>query len=126
MKTDPDAVSLAAAIDTFAAALTETAEHVRWRAAKAAVENDEQLSARLEEFQRLKLMARESYGQLKGKDAIRMGELQGEFEKNKLLAEQRKAIDALLVQLRSINQTITDRLDFDFAAACRPPSGCCG
>ncbi len=126
MKTNTNADTLAAAVDAFAAAFVQSAEYVRWREAKAAVDRDAGLTARLEEFQSLQRMARGSFGQLKGKQAIRLGELQGELEANPLLAEHRDAIQALVMRVTEVNDTLTERLNFDFAGACRPASGCCG
>ncbi|MFB6304390.1 MAG: YlbF family regulator [Haloferacaceae archaeon] len=105
-------------------AITETDVYAEFEEAKAAVEADEEVQERIEEFERLRrefMIARES-GDATQEDLREVQRAQQELHNEPVMAEYLEAQERLQERLEDVNRAISEPLAVDFGGEA---GGCC-
>ncbi|MFB6156257.1 MAG: YlbF family regulator [Haloferacaceae archaeon] len=105
-------------------AITETEVYAEFEEAKAAVEADEDVQERIEEFERLRrefMIARES-GDATQEDLREVQRAQQELHGEPVMAEYLEAQERLQERLEDVNRAISEPLAVDFGGEA---GGCC-
>ena len=104
--------------------IAETPEYERFEAARAAVQRDEEVQSRIDEFEQLRaefIQARRS-GQATNDGLQRVQEAQDELHSMPVMSEYLDAQDELEDTLEAVNEAISEPLAVDFGGEA---GGCC-
>jgi len=104
--------------------IAETPEYERFEAARAAVQRDEEVQSRIDEFEQLRaefIQARQS-GQATNDGLQRVQEAQDELHSMPVMSEYLDAQDELEDTLEAVNEAISEPLAVDFGGEA---GGCC-
>ncbi|QAU12440.1 YlbF family regulator [Halorubrum sp. BOL3-1] len=104
--------------------IAETAEYERFEEARAAVQRDEEVQSRIDEFEQLRaefMQARQT-GQATNEGLQRVQEAQDELHSIPVMSEYLDAQDELEDTLESVNEAISEPLAVDFGGEA---GGCC-
>ena len=104
--------------------IAETPEYERFEAARAAVQRDEEVQSRIDEFEQLRaefIQARQS-GQATNDGLQRVQETQDELHSMPVMSEYLDAQDELEDTLEAVNEAISEPLAVDFGCEA---GGCC-
>lgn len=104
--------------------IAETAEYERFEEARAAVQRDEEVQERIDEFEQLRaefMQARQT-GQATNDDLQRVQEAQDELHSMPVMSEYLDAQDELEETLEAVNEAISEPLAVDFGGEA---GGCC-
>ncbi|ELZ39249.1 YlbF family regulator [Halorubrum tebenquichense] len=104
--------------------IAETAEYERFEEARAAVQRDEEVQSRIDEFEQLRaefMQARQS-GQATNEGLQRVQEAQDELHSMPVMSEYLDAQDELEDTLEAVNEAISEPLAVDFGGEA---GGCC-
>ena len=109
-------------------AVVATAEFQAFNVAEQRYQNDtlaKDLVGRFEEQQRtVQLM--QQLGKTTPQETQRLEELQKSIGTNETLSGYFDAQEKLITLLRELNESISEKLNMDFAALTKPQRGCCG
>ena len=105
-------------------AIATLPEYETFAEAKAAVENDEQIQEKVQEFEqaRQEFMVMRQTGNASQEDLQEVQQLQSELNEMPLMAEYLEAQEQLQGRLETINEAISDPLEVDFGGEA---GGCC-
>ncbi|EMA71860.1 YlbF family regulator [Halorubrum distributum] len=104
--------------------IAETAEYERFEEARAAVQRDEEVQERIDEFEQLRaefIQARQT-GQATNDELQRVQEAQDELHSMPVMSEYLDAQDELEDTLEAVNEAISEPLAVDFGGEA---GGCC-
>ena len=104
--------------------IAETAEYERFEEARAAVQRDEEVQSRIDEFEQLRaefMQARQT-GQATNEELRRVQEAQDELHAMPVMSEYLDAQDELTGTLETVNEAISEPLAVDFGGEA---GGCC-
>ncbi|ELZ53755.1 MULTISPECIES: YlbF family regulator [Halorubrum] len=104
--------------------IAETPEYERFEEARAAVQRDEEVQSRIDEFEQLRaefMQARQS-GQATNEGLQRVQEAQDELHAMPVMSEYLDAQDELEDTLEAVNEAISEPLAVDFGGEA---GGCC-
>lgn len=104
--------------------IAETPEYERFEEARAAVQRDEEVQSRIDEFEQLRaefMQARQS-GQATNEGLQRVQEAQEELHSMPVMSEYLDAQDELEDTLEAVNEAISEPLAVDFGGEA---GGCC-
>ncbi|CDK39879.1 hypothetical protein DM2_1124 [Halorubrum sp. DM2] len=104
--------------------IAETPEYERFEEARAAVQRDEEVQSRIDEFEQLRaefMQARQS-GQATNEGLQRVQEAQDELHSMPVMSEYLDAQDELEDTLEAVNEAISEPLAVDFGGEA---GGCC-
>ncbi|WP_096393221.1 YlbF family regulator [Halorubrum trapanicum] len=104
--------------------IAETPEYERFEEARAAVQRDEDVQERIDEFEQLRaefMQARQT-GQATNDDLQRVQEAQDELHSMPVMSEYLDAQEELEDTLEAVNEAISDPLAVDFGGEA---GGCC-
>ncbi|GAA0718547.1 cell fate (sporulation/competence/biofilm development) regulator YlbF (YheA/YmcA/DUF963 family) [Halorubrum trapanicum] len=104
--------------------IAETAEYERFEEARAAVQRDEEVQSRIDEFEQLRaefMQARQT-GQATNDGLQRVQEAQDELHSMPVMSEYLDAQDELEDTLEAVNEAISEPLAVDFGGEA---GGCC-
>ncbi|RDI70354.1 YlbF family regulator [Halopelagius longus] len=105
-------------------ALTETPEYEAFEEAKAAVENDDEVQAKISEFESLReefMFARQT-GNATQEGLQKVQSAQEELHSMPVMAEYLEAQEELQTRLEAVNEAISEPLAVDFGGEA---GGCC-
>jgi cell fate (sporulation/competence/biofilm development) regulator YlbF (YheA/YmcA/DUF963 family) len=125
-KTPSSTMALAQATEALGLNLSCSRQFLRYRAATDRLNDDAHASAilqRLSELQ-MELRIRQTGGRLTTEDLTQLRSLQGDAQRNPVLAEHLEAQQEVIDALRNINREISSWLGVDFVSLARTP-GCC-
>ena len=105
-------------------AIATLPEYETFAEAKAAVENDEQIQEKVQEFEqaRQEFMVMRQTGNASQEDLQEVQQLQSELNEMPLMAEYLEAQEQLQDRLEAINEAISEPLEVDFGGEA---GGCC-
>jgi cell fate (sporulation/competence/biofilm development) regulator YlbF (YheA/YmcA/DUF963 family) len=106
------------------AAITELDEYQRFEEAKATVEANEEVQAKIDEFEQIRqefMLARQT-GEATQADLQKVQDAQAELHEMPVMAEYLEAQNELDARLEAVNEAISDQLVVDFG---EEAGGCC-
>ena len=106
------------------AAITELDEYQQFEEAKAAVEANEDVQAKIDEFEQIRqefMLARQT-GEATQADLQKVQDAQAELHEMPVMAEYLEAQNVLDARLEAVNEAISDQLIVDFG---EEAGGCC-
>ena len=104
--------------------IAQTPEYERFEEARAAVQRDEAVQAKIDEFEQIRseFMHARQTGQASNSDLQRVQEAQDELHSMPVMSEYLDAQDELEDTLEAVNEAISDPLAVDFGGEA---GGCC-
>jgi cell fate (sporulation/competence/biofilm development) regulator YlbF (YheA/YmcA/DUF963 family) len=125
-KTPSSTMALAQATEALGLNLSCSRQFLRYRAATDRLNDDAHASAILQRLSELQteLRIRQTGGTLTTEDLTQLRSLQGDAQRNPVIAEHLEAQQEVIDALRNINREISSWLGVDFVSLARTP-GCC-
>lgn len=125
-RTPSSMMALAQATEALGLNLSCSRQFLRYRAATDRLNDDAHASAILQRLSELQaeLRIRQTGGSLTTEDLTQLRSLQGDTQRNPVIAEHLEAQQDVIDAIRDVNREISSWLGVDFASLARTP-GCC-